>query len=63
MDNIIAIDSTMTMKPPLTMTIQTAAGIVWVHHVDAEGKPAGGVYNGVPYDTIDDLISRTNSAA
>jgi len=46
---ITEIGKTTTYEPPFTFVIQ-ASGLEWVHHVDAEGKAAGGVYNGIPYE-------------
>jgi hypothetical protein len=46
---------TTTIKPPYDIRIQTASAD-WIHHVDADGKPAGGTYNGIPYTAIDELF-------
>jgi hypothetical protein len=46
------------IKPPYTVIIQNADGGLWIHHVDAEGKPAGGEHSGIQYDSIDELFAR-----
>jgi hypothetical protein len=53
--HIEAIGESISFQPPYTMKIQTADGY-WVHHVDKNGKPAGGNYYGIEYERgIDEL--------
>jgi len=54
--NVTPIEEPIIMEPPYTMVIRGAGGGVWVHHVDAQGKPAGGEYNGVHYKDINELF-------
>jgi hypothetical protein len=39
-----------------TLTVTTRSG-QWVHHVNADGEPAGGVFCGTPYNDISELFT------